>query len=267
MKTKTFLFTLIVVTLCVSSCSDKKTWVEINELKGKIISYTDTAWYASEKFGEVCKEFIKDYTKVELNDDGQVTTLTKYDRDGSILEKKVWEWKDKYIVSSITTYYEDGDVSKKEIFTYNGDEVSTRTIFDYDDNSKEKLSYEYNDGKLSKITGTKNNKTKTITITYFDENDSSKDVEIDYDGTKTESISYYNSDGKLVKWIYDGDKYTYQYGANGLLEKSTYSDFVNTFDYKLDDKGNWIEQIEHEKWQNQKTTLKSYIVRSIEYKE
>ena len=88
---------------------------------------------------------------------------------------------------------------------------------------------------------------------------------VDYDGSKTESTCYFDEDARLVKWLYGGNKYTYQYGKNGLLEKSTYSNFVNTFEYKFDTKGNWIERVEREKWAKEKVKIKSLVVRNIEY--
>ena len=266
MKAKVSLSTLLLVVVCFSSCSNKKTWVEANGMKGNIISFTDTTWYATDKFGEVHKEWIENYTKVELNEYGQITAITKYDRYDNIEEKTVQEWKDKYTISSITKYNSDGNAASKEIYKFDGDKVSSVAINDYSDNTEEILTYEYDGDRLSKITGKKKGKTKTLTFTYLGENDSYKEVDTDYDGTKTESTSYFDSDGRIITWLYGGDKYTYQYDKNGLVEKTTYSHFVNTFDYKFDDKGNWIERIEHERWGKQKTTIKSYIVRSIEYK-
>lgn len=267
MKTKIFLFTLLLNAVCFSSCSNKKTWVEANGMKGNIVSFTDTTWYATEKFGEVHKEWIENYTKVELNEYGQIIVITKYDRLGNIEEKSVQEWKDKHTLSSVTEYNSDGDASSKEVYEYDEAKVSSIAVNDYNNNTVETLKYEYDGDKLIKITGTKNGKSKIITFTYIDDNDSFKEVDIDYDGTKTESTSYFDSDGRIIKWLYGGDKYTYQYDKNGLVEKTTYSHFVNTFDYKFDDKGNWIEMVEHEKWEKNKTTIKSYIVRSIEYKK
>lgn len=265
MKTYIYFFSLLLIAMCVTSCSNKKTWTEANGMKGNIISFTDTTWYVTDKFGEVHREWIENYTKVELNEDGQIVTITKYDDDGDIQEKTIQEWKDKYTISSVTFYKEDGNTSSKEVYKYNGDKVSSVVIADYSDNSEENLSYEYEGDKLVKITGKKKGKTKTITFTYIGENDSYKEVLVDYDGSKTESTSYFDEDARKVKWLYGGNKYTYQYGKNGLLEKSTYANFVNTFEYKFDTKGNWIERIEREKWENEKVMIKSLVVRNIEY--
>lgn len=261
------LLALLVIALCTTSCSKKKTWVEANGMKGNIVCFTDTTWYATDKFGEVHKEWIENYTKVELNDDGQITAITKYDRYGDIQEKTIQEWKDKYTISSVTNYKEDGSASSKETYRFEGDKLYSIVIVDYSDNSEEKLSYEYDGERLTKITGTKKGKTKTITFFYIDDNDSYKRVETDYDGSKSESTSYFDSDSRLIKWLYGNDKYIFQYGDNGLLEKRTYPSFVNTYEYKFDDKGNWIERVEREKWAKEKVHIKELVVRSIEYKK
>lgn len=260
-------FTVIAISLFATSCSKKRTWLEESGMKGCIISFTDTVWYASDKFGEVHKEWIENYTKVDLNEDGQITAITKYDKDGDIQEKTVQEWKDKYTISSVTYYKEDGNPSSKETFKFNGDKVSSIQVDDYMDNSEEKLTYEYDKDRVTKIIGSKKGKKKIITFIYIGENDSYKQVFLDYDGSKSESTSYFDSDKKLVKWFVDGDKYTYQYDKNGLLERSTYSNFVNTYEYKFDEKGNWIERVEREKWAKEKTHIKSFVVRCIEYKK
>ena len=80
MKARISFFTLLLLAVCFSSCNNKKTWIEANGMKGNIISFTDTTWYATDKFGEVHKEWIENYTKVELNEYGQITSSTQYDR-------------------------------------------------------------------------------------------------------------------------------------------------------------------------------------------
>ena len=266
MKARISFFTLLLLAVCFSSCNNKKTWIEANGMKGNIISFTDTTWYATDKFGEVHKEWIENYTKVELNEYGQITSSTQYDRYDNIEEKIVLEWKDKYTISSITKYKSDGDAESKEIYKFDDDKISSIVINDYSDNTEEILTYEYDGDWLSKITGKKKGKTKTIIFTNIGENGSYKEVRTDYYGTKTEVTRYLDSEGRTKTELFGGDKYTYQYDKNGLLRKSTFSHFVNTFDYKFDDKGNWIEMIEHQKWGKEKTTIQSYIVRTIEYK-
>ena len=267
MKSNISLLAIILIALFATSCSKKKTWVETNGMKGNVISFTDTTWYATDKFGEVHKEWMENYTKVELNDNGQIIAITKYDKYGDIEEKTVQEWKDKYTISSATYYNDEGNATRKESYKFDGDKVASVIISDYSDNSEEVLSYSYENDRLSKIVGKKKGKTRTITFTYIGDNNSYKQVEVDYDGSKTESTSYFDSDERLVKWLYGGDKYTYQYGKNGLLEKSTYSNFVNTFEYKFDEKGNWIERVEKEKWAKEKVKIKELVVRSIQYKK
>lgn len=142
MRTKLFLFSLLLMTICFSSCNDQKTWVEANGLKGNIISFTDTAWYAKEKFGEIHKEMMDYYEKVELNKDGQITSIIKYDDDDHILAKTVQQWEDKHRLSSVTYYNKDGDVSIKEVYTYYGDKVISIARRNYSDDSEEQLSYE-----------------------------------------------------------------------------------------------------------------------------
>lgn len=84
----------------------------------------------------------------------------------------------------------------------------------------------------------KDGKTKTINLTYIDENDSYKEVCIDYEGKETVSTIYLDYEGRIVEILYNGDKYTYQYNKNGLEEKTTYANFVYTYAYKFDNKGN-----------------------------
>ena len=267
MRTKLFLFSFLLMTICLSSCNDQKTWVEANGLKGNIISFTDTAWFAKEKFGEIHKEWMQYYTKVELNEDGQITTVTEYDDDDDILKKTIQQWEDKHRLSSVTYYDEDGDVSIKEVYIYNGDKVISIARRNYSDDSEELLSYEYDGNKLSKFIGQKDGKTSTTTYTYIDENESYKEVCIDYEGKETETTIYLDSEGRIVEMLHNGDKYTYQYNKNGLKEKSTYANFVFTYAYKLDNKGNWTERVEYSKWKDEKTSIHSYITRGIEYKK
>ncbi|MBQ5742046.1 MAG: hypothetical protein IIV53_09405 [Bacteroidaceae bacterium] len=267
MRKKLFLFSLLLMAICLSSCNDQKTWVEANGLKGNIISFTDTFWYAKEKFGEIHKEGMEYYQKVELNKDGQITTITKYDDDGDILKKSVQQWEDKHRLSSVTDYNEDGDVSIKDVYTYDGDKVISIARRNYSEDYEEQLSYEYDGNRLSKFIGQKDGKTRTTTFTYIDENDSYIEVCIDYEGKETESTIYLDSEGRIVEMLHNGDKYTYQYNKNGLNEKSIYANFVYTYAYKFDNKGNWNEMVKYSKWKDEKTEIDSYITRSIEYKK
>jgi len=262
-------FLLFVVIVTLTSCRNNKNGLEANNIKGDVISFTDSVWFVNEKFGEVHKEFLENYTKVEFNEDGNITNITEYDDDGSIKNKTVRIWNGKDLADE-NYYNSDGNLERKSSFSIgDGNIKSCITTFYNESNKVEKSSYFYTNDKVDSIISLKDGKKMTLTNSFFeDENGKGyKQVVIDYSGEKDTSIFYFDSKGRITKMITGGDTYTYIYNDNGDLEKSTYSHFKNNYKYKYDSKGNWIERIEYEKWANQKPTIKSYTTRTIEYRK
>ena len=87
MKSKISAWVLLLVALLATGCSKQKTWAEVYAVKGNVVSYTDTTWTASEKFGEVYRERMTGYTKTELNKHGQLVSQTSFDENGHIERK------------------------------------------------------------------------------------------------------------------------------------------------------------------------------------
>lgn len=239
----------------------------MQHFKGIVISFTDTLYYGEEKFGEPQKEWIERITKVDLNENGQITTITEYDKDGEITGKTTQVWKDKYSLSEYSTYGESGNMATKIEYYYNGDKLNQAIVHHYDENNViEKLSYTYDGDRVVQIDGFKGGKKSKTTYSYLDDNDSYICLNVDYSGEKTERTIYLDNDNRIIKMLADGDTYTYQYNEKGDELKTTYSHFVNTFTYKYDDKGNWIEMVETEKWGNQSPKVKNLTTRHYEYK-
>ena len=266
---RTFYAILVIVSILVlPSCNNKEqTFAEKCHFKGAVVSFTDTIWSVNEKFGEPQKKWIEGITKVDLNENGQITTVTNYDEDGDITGKELQVWRDKYRLSERVVYGEDGNMAIKFIYSYNGDKLNQTTVHHYDENNViEKLYYTYEGDRAAQIVGTKGGKKMKTTYSYLDDNDSYKEVEVSYDGEKSVTTFYLDDSDRVIKMLADGDTYTWQYNEKGDELKITTSPFVYTFTYKYDEKGNWIEKIKTSKYGNESPMVEYLITRHYEYK-
>lgn len=250
-----------------SSCShDPKNWLEANNIKGNVISITDSIWWGKIKFGEPQKETLRHIRVYELNEDGNVTSFTEYDGyNGDIENKVVNKWKDSHLVET-NAYGPDGNCTRKTNYTFDGDKLIKETIEDYENKKNIESNYYYDSGKLDSIVS-KSKEGKTVAkFKWLDENDSYTLTTISPDGSK-ETITIYNDSKKRIVKMKANDLYTYHYDENGNEDSGTYSHFKYTYKYKLDDRKNWIEKVTYEQWMKEKTRIDEIITRHYEYKK
>ena len=111
------------------SCSNEKIendWTKDN-LKGKVLSYSEFSYQAESQFGNIKKgkrersSSYLDYQK-KFDEKGNVIKLNFYNSDGSLANKRSWEYDKNGNVIELNDYNSDGSAFEKETFKYEYDE-------------------------------------------------------------------------------------------------------------------------------------------------
>lgn len=249
------------------SCS-KENGLSANFIKGDATSFTDTIWHVSEKFGEVVKDGVNVVVKVDLNDNGNITDITRYNSYGELTEKTVQRWDGNNIAEAFN-YNEDGKQEYHWKYYYkNGKIQKIVTTCTADTKWVSTTTYYYsknNSERFDSITVIKDSKKDLYTYKYLDDNNSHHEYIKYSTGDKEEAIYYFNKDKYLIKEKQSYGTITYNYNNKGLLTKKVYDDgIINEYVYEFDTKGSLIKRINYVT--NETKNAVEMMTRHIEYK-
>lgn len=263
------LFVLSIVILSLSSCGKKENGLTAYHIKGNATSITDTIWDVSEKFGEVVKDNIRQVTKINFDDNGNVIDYTTYDSYGNVKEKIVQKWNDTTIDEVYNydengkqqyhwKYYIENDKIQKIVTTctMSSKWVSTATYY-YSSSDPE---------RIDSITEIKDSKKDIHTFKYLDDNNSYHEYIKYSTGSKSDAIYYFDKNKRLIKEKQSSyGTITYTYNEEGLLVKETYDDgIIDEYVYEFDKKGSLIKRITYVT--NESKNATEMLTRHIEYK-
>ena len=247
---KIYLFVL--AALFFVSCSQNKLSNSLKSMgiNGNVTNITDTVWEVKEKFGEPIKIRIDKLIKYEINDKGNITSITKYGATGKISEKTVKEYNEEELILSDKTYIDDGSLYSSYIYTYTDD--GNYKIDYIRGNYKSYIKFERINDKLTKRT-------------EFREDESKSEMKLHYDDNmRIVKIEGIDSNNYL-------EEYELTYKDNlttSYLYRSKYGSIKEDYKYKLDNKGNWIEKIEYhtDDYDNKVPSLEKMTTRNLQYK-
>jgi antitoxin component YwqK of YwqJK toxin-antitoxin module len=230
MKTS-ILFVLLTIVFTTGPGSKRVSWDEHN-LKGKVKSYTQKTYSASEKFGVWEAGELKDmHYMYKFNPEGMCTEFCMYQRDDLKL-KTIYEYR-KGRPYERRTYDQNDRLVGRVVPTYRNGKIVEDTHYDDDGTFLYKRVFNH----LS------DNEIEYIAIGEKGGNSVSKASYL-YDGRKLLKSSLRYSDGDL-NWGYTT---LYEYDSNGNLSKQTLRDgsdttFVTTLCLTADTIGNCLKTL------------------------
>lgn len=176
--------------------------------------------------------------------DGSVYSKStyKYDKSGNMIEKNEYNSKGK--LNSTSTFSFD---SRDNIIKKGGTSAYANRwayIYDDDGNIVEMDKYDF-DNKLREKCKYSHNTVEKIVIDYETDNHGLPD---DNSPMKAKEIIIKDDNGNVI----ERNEYTFQGGFISYLSRS------NTYKYKFDDRGNWIERIQSENGVPQYITERNY---------
>ena len=223
-------------------------------------SVKQTTYHAVVAYGEISKGYVtanqlRNYY-AEFNEQGKISEWTLFGSGGSVFDKQYFVYNsDNRLISK------SGGVSRDYSFSY-----------EYDGGSLSLISYVASDGtkKLSKYTNAGNNVTKLETYLngtlrsvqkiYYKNNKRIKFTSIDKTNGEERVISTFSYDdiGRRTLIHSNGTEMRIEYNGNGAVSSVSggelndgglfmiNSEMSNSYTYKYDSKGNWIERIDFE---------------------
>lgn len=282
MRLFTLTISVLFASLFISSCksavsSDCKKF----GLNKNVQSVQVKTYEAENKFGEIMKGDIDENNYIAVfNENGNLTSITRFDEDGDLSSKKVYEYNDDnlctkqsiynwdgYLIYAIEQVYDGKNLVKKnEHLSWSGDET---TEYKFNGDAIQE-HIRYTDGEISETAKyLESSSTRQVYVAYDNEGNETIKVQNEYDkdgnlikytitkGAEETTATYtYNKDGFLTSLStsdYSGEvKYNEQnlpvYIKNGTLYCNTdvdldYGHGIYYIDYEYDDQGNWIKQI------------------------
>lgn len=254
---KKILFLLFVSLVSCNQLS--KNDLQEENLKGQVKSVKEIAFNGVEKFGEVMKGGLTNYSNLNtlkiFNEKGNEIKIEHYYNDGQRLD---YVEKLKYDINGnriLLEFYRDGKLVVVDKYQY-----------DVKRNKIEEKEYD-NDGILSHVEKYKyDEKGNQIESQRYNSDgtpwESMNKYKYDKNGSIIEEQTCYLSDGKCYTTLYN---YKYDSKGNKIEEQTTYPDTGGystiVSQYKYDSTGNWIIKIERAE------RHLHYIERKIEYYE
>lgn len=175
-----------------------------------------------------------------FNDENQVTEIIYFDEDDKFLSKSISERNDSGQEVASTTYDEQQKLLTKAKITLDANGWSNMVLIT-----------DANDNFISKATFENNKDGYRTVVTSLDEDGSIKRIiknKYDNNNFKIQSDYYEGSGEKILSEIFVNDE-----NGNPLTKtENTYTNgkpdqtYQITYQYKFDDKGNWIEQMGYE---------------------
>ena len=122
MKKLSYLFLALLIVACGNET--KKNDLTKNNLYGKVRSLTEKEYEPIEKFGEITKGKITEYSfpnTIIYNDKGNEIEMSFYKSDGSLNSKSTYEYDDKGNMIEQNKYNSDGSLDNKYTYEYEFD--------------------------------------------------------------------------------------------------------------------------------------------------
>lgn len=248
MKTRLFtIFSSITLLLCSCSNINNKKQTDLEELgvKGKVKSITVKSFEAEEKFGNAIKTTMEDFYQQIFNENGFITEMHIFNAEGV------------KVATSFYKYDEKGHIYERiyvfEMVSNNGSKVkrSTRTVYrsneqgfileennySSEDLFDSKVTYVYDENNLKIGQNTYNVNGDLIGRETYKYNKGrqvieskmySNENEIEHNST---TENWYNDKGYRSRMRFVS------------INEYAHIDFISTFEYEYDEKGNWIKEI------------------------
>lgn len=234
------IFTLFLLAFLIQSCSTiSRNTLKENNLKGNVKTVAYKVFEVTDKDGFLVKG--KEHAGFLMGNN-----VTTYDKKGFMNEYIVYAKDNKFVeYHKKCKYNRRGLLTEEQEFNWNGELKSTRVF-----------TYKVDKDSLRITEKSTHEKDKSYAYKY----DRSKKI-VYYGG----NVRQYDENGKLVKRKDDYTSDSYEYDENGNMTRKLYVGMYSSIDMifkytKLDDKGNWIEQIE-----SRKGEAKFIAERKIEY--
>jgi hypothetical protein len=200
--------------------------------------------------------------QVSYSDDGNATEEIRFNKDGSVLSRTVFDYDNRRQLSTITVNKADGSISLRRTYSHKGTPGLRQTeefildggmrviskvnhVYDSSGRPVELVSFDSNGKQQDRIVTNYDGSGKTSDVTYFFE-DNRKWIQVRFvhnsKGSVTE-MDEYGPDGSLAsKHVFDGDidrgsDFTMtQYDSKGsLIVRERYI-------HEFDSQGNWIKE-------------------------
>jgi len=238
------------------------------DLKGNVKSVHQTWYWAKDNSGvvakgkKICKDDMVE-SKILLNDKGNKTEDSRFNADGNLTLKLVYDYDDKGLCSVEDRYNSDGMMARHRKFAYKYDDAGKVIEEDFlgVQITYGKTTYTY-DSKGNVIEKSWFNSDGTVgmkeTSKYDDNGNMIETTNYVRDGKPEWRITYkMDASGKLAEetWYKNGTKffitYTYSYDEQGrktemhYLNEKRKSYMKWTFKRVYDSHGNWTQEIQY----------------------
>lgn len=226
---------LIIVAMAglIFSCSDKKTTLEVNKLKGKVKSVRLSEEHAIQRSGEITHQ--KDPTKATY------ITESLFDKDGYETENNIFTDSGGVFLKTVMKYDDERNRIESETHNHDGD-VTTIWKMTYEDDRQIEASNCDHLHETDKGLGLRRH-------SYYDRDDRlSKAVFSDCNGNEKQTLEYaYDDRGNLIEFreSFNGglSKITkYKYNSEDEVIEEKTDDTIITYRYEHDKTGNWTVQ-------------------------
>lgn len=243
----TLIFTIAVLLV---SCNSNKNYLEELNLKGKIWKLTQISYKGEEKFGkyQIGDKNNWGHLIYVFNKEGNLTELQQLDQYEEIEKISKYLYDNRGNCIEITTY-EDDVLIQKEVMKIKRNKIIELQVFDKDEKLSNKYQYYYSGNDISsarvfnsvgKLYYTFNNEFSNGFLYKQIIKDSIGNIESIW-------IDERNKEGEIISHKVEYPKDT--------------SEYVYTFKYNYDDKGNWLKQYQFDK----DGKIANIIVRNIIY--
>lgn len=231
---------ILMLAALLTSCNSNRNDLEKYNLKGKVWKVKETRYYGEEKFDG--------HRLYIFNEDGNLTETQQLDRKGKIEKTTKYSYDENGICAEITTY-EDDKVVEKQVNQINNNQIKETQVFDNKGKLKSKYQYAYSGADISGgrvfnsdggLHVTFQNKLSSGLLTKQIVKDSLEEIS---------SIRIYerNKEGDIITQKIQFPKDTIEY--------------VYTFQYDYDEKGNWLKQYQFD----EDGKIDNILVRKIVY--
>jgi hypothetical protein len=252
---------LLIVAFSFTACSKGKNDLTASNLKGKVRQITISTYEASDKFGEIHKDSLREKQSYTYDKNGNLSEVIEYNLNGVAERKTIIKRADNYKIIDKESYNDKGELiqtyhydydEKNNLISFKNIEANKTllqvTKYKNDQNGFliESSSYLEN-GEMSTRSSYKNDtKGNCLEMTVFDRNESIVEIHkstFDKNSNTTESeMSMYN---RVIS------KNTFSYNSNNDIIEEKYYPSGNSdpstiwkYDYiNLDKSGNWTTKI------------------------
>lgn len=237
MKNVTLVITVFLFSSCLFYNTNKAPKLSRDEfsrknLRGKVLSLTESTYNATELFGELKKKELV------------IKFFNKYNEDNMEIEKKIYNADSSLNIKYLNQYDNNGRMLEGDGYLLNGD-LDTKITCSYDSNNVRRDRVCYANGNLKSEFVYKYDKKGNATETVKYSSDGSlifRDIDhFDANGNRTDGDEY-STNSKL------NTRFIYEYDDKGSLIKVRKYNFNNnliealSYKYVYDNVGNWIHQ-------------------------